>query len=118
MNNKGLTLVEIIISLALIQITVAVFLTIITSCVMLNVKSKEKLEALNIAQEYIETIKKQDYKNFMKYDDSEEMYGKYKVDTDINKKDDDSDHLFEVLVKVKKDEKEIVSLKTLKVIRN
>ncbi|MEJ8553643.1 type II secretion system protein [Tepidibacter sp. Z1-5] len=118
MNNKGLTLVEIIISLALIQITVAVFLTIITSCVMLNIKSKEKLEALNIAQEYIEKIRNEDYEGFIKYNDSKELYGKYEVDTDINKKNDDSDYLFELSVKVKKDEKEIVNLKTLKVIRN
>ncbi|CAH2212942.1 hypothetical protein [Tepidibacter aestuarii] len=118
MNNKGLTLVEIIISLTLIQITAVVFLTIITSCVMLNMKSKEKLEALNIAQEYIETIRKQDYENFIKYDDSKEMYGKYEVDTDINKKDDGSGRLFEVFVKVKKGEKEVVNLKTVKVIRN
>ncbi|WP_099190380.1 type II secretion system protein [Tepidibacter mesophilus] len=115
MNNKGLTLIEIIISLALIQITVVVFMSIITTCAMINMKSKEKLEALNIAQQYIETIRQQDYENFIKYDDSKDIYGKYEVDTDINKKDDDN--LFEVLVKVKKDEKEIVNLKTLKVIR-
>lgn len=117
MNNKGLTLMEIIISLALIQITVVVFLTIITSCVMINVRSKEKMEALNIAQEYMETIRNKDDESFMKYDDLNEMYGKYEVDTDIDQKDD-KDHLFELSVKVKKDEKEIVSLKTLKVIRD
>ncbi len=117
MNNKGLTLVEIIISLALIQITVVVFLTIIISCVMINMKSKEKIEALNIAQEYIEKIRKKDYENFLKFNDSNESCGKYEVYTDINKKDDYNDHLFEVLVKVKKDEKDIVNLKTLKVIR-
>ncbi|WFD08986.1 hypothetical protein [Tepidibacter hydrothermalis] len=117
MNNKGLTLMEIIISLALIQITVVVFLTIITNCVMINVKSKEKIEALNIAQEYIETIRNQDDEEFMKYKDQNEIYGKYEVDTDINKKHD-RDHLFELSVKVKKNEKEIVNLKTLKVIRN
>lgn len=116
MNNKGLTLVEIIISLALIQITVVVFLSIITTCVMINEKSKEKLDALNIAQEYIETIRKQDYENFIKYDDLKEMNGKYEVDTDINKKD--GNNVFEVVVKVTKDEKEIANLKTLKVIRN
>ncbi len=60
-NKKGLTLIEIIISLAILSIIIAPILSLTLSSVKTNKKSDEKMEALSLAQKNMEGIKSPKY---------------------------------------------------------
>lgn len=61
-KKSGLTLIEVIISLAILGIIITPFLSMGLSTVNLGEKSKEKQQALIIAQEYMEKIKSPEFK--------------------------------------------------------
>ncbi|MCB2289670.1 prepilin-type N-terminal cleavage/methylation domain-containing protein [Clostridium sp. CS001] len=61
-NKKGLTLIEIIISLAILSIIIAPILSLTLNSVKINKKSDEKMEALSLAQTKIEEIRSPKYK--------------------------------------------------------
>lgn len=61
-KKSGLTLIEVIISLAILGIIITPFLSMGLSTVNLGEKSKEKQQALAIAQEYMEKIKSPEFK--------------------------------------------------------
>lgn len=60
-NKKGLTLIEIIISLAILSIIIAPILSLTLNSVKINKKSDEKMEALSLAQKKMEGIKSPKY---------------------------------------------------------
>jgi prepilin-type N-terminal cleavage/methylation domain-containing protein len=60
-SKKGLTLIEIIISLAILSIIIAPILSLTLNSVKINKKSDEKMEALSLAQKKIEGIKSPKY---------------------------------------------------------
>ena len=58
-NNKGFTLLELLISLSIITIILLAFSTITISSIKGNTKNDKDISALNIAQSEIEVIRKQ-----------------------------------------------------------
>ncbi|WP_102401016.1 type IV pilus modification PilV family protein [Haloimpatiens massiliensis] len=61
-RKSGLTLIEVLISLAILGIIITPFLSMGLSTVSLGEKSEEKQQALAIAQEYMEKIKSPEFK--------------------------------------------------------
>ena len=60
-NKKGLTLIEIIISIAILSIMIVPILSLTLSSVKTNKKSDEKMQALSLAQKEMEGIKSPKY---------------------------------------------------------
>ena len=58
-NNKGFTLLELLISLSIITIILLAFSTIIISSIKGNTKNDKDINALNLAQSEIEIVRKQ-----------------------------------------------------------
>ena len=58
-NNKGFTLLELLISLSIITIILLAFSTIIISSIKGNTKNDKDISALNLAQSEIEIVRKQ-----------------------------------------------------------
>lgn len=58
-NNKGFTLLELLISLSIITIILLAFSTIIISSIKGNTKNDKDISALNLAQSEIEILRKQ-----------------------------------------------------------
>ncbi|MCB2312655.1 type II secretion system GspH family protein [Clostridium tagluense] len=59
--KKGFTLIEVILSLAILSIVIGPILSLTTSTVKINKKSDNKIQAVNIAQKYLEEIKSSEY---------------------------------------------------------
>ena len=58
-NNKGFTLLELLISLSIITIILLAFSTITISSIKGNTKNDKDISALNLAQSEIEVVRKQ-----------------------------------------------------------
>lgn len=58
LNDKGLTLIELLVSLALISIVIVTFLSFFSQSVLFSSKSEDKLTAVNIAEKVIAELKK------------------------------------------------------------
>lgn len=58
-NNRGFTLVEILISMAIISIVLFSLFTIINSSIKQNTKNEKDIKLLNIAQSEIENLRKE-----------------------------------------------------------
>ncbi|HSQ88641.1 type IV pilus modification PilV family protein [Romboutsia sp.] len=58
-NNKGFTLLELLVSLAIITILLLSFFRIIDSTIRMNTKNDRDIKALNIAQSEIENVRSQ-----------------------------------------------------------
>lgn len=56
-NNKGFTLIELIIALSVISIILMAFYSIINSSIKHNVKNEKDIKSLNIAQSEIESLR-------------------------------------------------------------
>ncbi|WP_072723750.1 type IV pilus modification PilV family protein [Tepidibacter thalassicus] len=119
-KNRGFTLIEIILSLVIIEIIVFSFVSIFLNCFILSLKSNEKLKALNLAQKYIEKMKVENADELMKnYNDKSFIEGKYIVDTilEVTNSEFDVNNYLKLIVKVKKDSNEILNLQSYKNIR-
>lgn len=57
--NKGFTLIEILVALVILSIILLSFMSFFTQSSLFTQKNKEKLTAINLAQEMIVTIKNQ-----------------------------------------------------------
>ncbi|MGH4118662.1 prepilin-type N-terminal cleavage/methylation domain-containing protein [Clostridium sp.] len=60
--KKGFTLIEVVISIAILSIIIAPILSLTLSTLKINKQSDDKLKAINIAQKNLEEIKSFDYK--------------------------------------------------------
>lgn len=58
-NNKGFTLLELLVSISIMSIILLAFLTIIMSSIKGNTKNDKDISALHIAQSEIEVVRKQ-----------------------------------------------------------
>lgn len=58
-NNKGFTLLELLVSLAIITILLLAFFRIIDSTIRISTKNDRDIKALNIAQSEIENVRSQ-----------------------------------------------------------
>lgn len=58
-NNKGFTLLELLVSISIISIILLAFSTIIISIIKGNRKNDKDINALNLAQSEIEVVRKQ-----------------------------------------------------------
>ncbi len=111
-QNKGLTLIEIILALGILGIIVISIASIFTNAFMYMMQAKEKFEALNLAQEYMETIKSEDLSEiFQAYDNKVFKVGNYTIDTDLQGEEKDA-RAIKIRIKVKNDEKEMVKLES------
>lgn len=61
-HKKGFTLIEVILSIAILSIIIGPVLSLTLSTVKINKQSDDKLKAMNIAQKHLEEIKSFDYK--------------------------------------------------------
>ena len=59
-NQRGLTLIEIIVTLAVLGVVVAPLMSMFVTSQKVNVESKKEYEALQLAQKYMEEIKAMD----------------------------------------------------------
>lgn len=60
--KKGFTLIEVILSIAILSIIIGPILSLTLSTVKINKQSDDKLKAINIAQKHLEEIKASNYK--------------------------------------------------------
>lgn len=60
LNQKGLTLVEIIVTLAVLGIVIAPLMSMFVTSQKVNVESRKEYEAIQLAQKYMEEIKAMD----------------------------------------------------------
>ena len=89
-NNKGITLLEIIIALAIISILVFSFVTLFSSNLITIFGMGNKTEAVNLAQDIIDNedfsalVEYDDYTTMIsdEYDDSVDMNGRYCIEED------------------------------------
>ena len=58
-NNRGFTLIEILISMAIISIVLFSLFTTINSSIRQNTKNEKDIKLLNIAQSEIENLRKE-----------------------------------------------------------
>lgn len=58
-NNKGFTLIEILVAMSIISIITFTFFTIMNSSIKQNSKNEKDIKALNIAQSEIENLRKE-----------------------------------------------------------
>ncbi|SHK12579.1 hypothetical protein [Tepidibacter formicigenes] len=119
-ENKGFTVLEIILSLAIIEIIILSFISIFSNCFIWSLKSKEKLEALSLAQEYIEKIKADDIDTLIQdYNKKYFNEGKYTIETVLESKNNEFNikNSLKIIVKVEKDNNEIINLQSYRKIR-
>lgn len=113
LNKKGFTLIEVMISLAIISIISVSFFSVFTNSFMYTIKSKQKLEAINLAQNYIEEIKVCNCENvYNLYSNKNFDEGDYIVSTNLEKAK--FKNTIKVIVSVKKNDDNIVTLETYK----
>ena len=106
-NNKGFTLLELLISLSIITIILLAFSTIIISSIKGNTKNDKDISALNLAQSEIEILRKQIKDGKTDFNDEpyiKEIDGKkfeVKLSVSESKEDTSSQYtLYEVYVSV------------------
>jgi len=93
LNNKGLTLVEIIITLAILGIVISPLMAMFITSQKINKESEEEYYSIQLAQKYMEEIKGKDTLDSSYTDDDgddifersvENVYGKYDLDITIS----------------------------------
>ena len=106
-NNKGFTLLELLISLSIITIILLAFSTIIISSIKGNTKNDKDISALNLAQSEIEILRKQIKDGKTDFNDEpyiKEIDGKkFEVKLSVSESKDDTSSqytLYEVYVSV------------------
>lgn len=82
-NRKGITLIEIIVTLAIVGIIVVPISTLFISTARTNKFAEDKMEATALAQNYMERVKASTDVNV--WDNIINTEGKFKVEIDINK---------------------------------
>lgn len=122
MNEKGFTLIEVIISIAVLGILISPIFTLMNVNSKLSNKSREQIIATNLAESEIEELK---FSEFIKLGKSTKSKDGFKIDSMIEsvlniedyedeEKVVDYKKLYKITVEVKKDEKFIERLFTYK----
>ena len=108
-NDKGFTLLELLISLSIITIILLAFSTITISSIKGNTKNDKDISALNIAQSEIAVIRKpiKDRDTNLKNSDSKEIDGKkFEVELCVSEKEKFSQYiLYKLCVSVEAKQK-------------
>ena len=106
-NNKGFTLLELLVSISIMSIILLAFLTITISSIKGNTKNDKDISALNLAQSEIEILRKQIKDGKTDFNDEpyiKEIDGKkfeVKLSVSESKEDTSSQYtLYEVYVSV------------------
>jgi type II secretion system protein I len=64
LNNTGLTLLELLLSMAILSIVILSFMAIFSQLITFSVKVEDKVTAINIAEEVLNNVKKSDPSSF------------------------------------------------------
>ncbi|QOR66369.1 type II secretion system protein [Cytobacillus suaedae] len=58
MNNKGITLIELLLSITILSIVILSFMTIFSQLITFSVKVEDKVTVINIAEEVLNNVKR------------------------------------------------------------
>ena len=112
LDNQGFTLVEVVVSMAILSIICTSFLSIFVFSYKNTIIAQDKLQALNLAQNYIEKIKTADKEELEDYTNSIYNEAKFIIKTSVAL--DEGKNVYVVSVDVKEQNHELIELKGYK----
>lgn len=116
-KNKGLTLIEIIVTMAILGIISSFLFSIFITSSIYAIKSNQNLEAINLGQEYMEKIKACNITEVYEYKNKTFYKGSYIINTNVERKNEEYINAIKIIVTVNKDDNEILNLESYKKIR-
>lgn len=113
-NNNGLTLIELLFTLAILGIVTIAVIALLTNAAFINRKSEQQYNATLIAQTYMENIKATEN---IEIGQTIEIFNDFKILIDVSEVNKYNNMIYKVRVEVLIDEKTLEVFEGYKILR-